>query len=161
MHTYVHAHRYYVAEGVRLYSQESWRIVTDNKGVELVGQYIKNVVDFYISQSQAANHAVREAACSCIAELGTKVSIPYVTRNFTMAATFEVWLDFEGGSTEILAQIYSYSSKLLFACTYNARVHTQICTHLHAVVSFYLHARTMHMCIRAQLVSGKIFKVLH
>ena len=70
-----HHHRYYVAEGVRLYSQESWRIVTDNRGVELVGQYIKNVVDFYISQSQAANHAVREAACSCIAELGTKVII--------------------------------------------------------------------------------------
>ncbi len=31
-------------------------------------------VDFYISQSQAANHAVREAACICTAELGTKVS---------------------------------------------------------------------------------------
>ena len=30
-------------------------------------------VEFYISQSQAANHAVREAACICIAELGTKV----------------------------------------------------------------------------------------
>ncbi|XP_064404700.1 uncharacterized protein LOC135349943 [Halichondria panicea] len=29
-------------------------------------------VDFYISQSQAANHAVREAACICTAELGTK-----------------------------------------------------------------------------------------
>ena len=25
-------------------------------------------------ESQAANHAVREAACACIAELGTKVS---------------------------------------------------------------------------------------
>lgn len=34
-------------------------------------------VDFYISQSQAANHAVREAACSCIAELGTKVCSPF------------------------------------------------------------------------------------
>ncbi len=31
-------------------------------------------VDFYISQSRAANHAVREAACICTAELGTKVS---------------------------------------------------------------------------------------
>lgn len=36
--------RYYVAEGVRLYSQETWRVVTENKGVELVGKYIKNVV---------------------------------------------------------------------------------------------------------------------
>ncbi len=31
-------------------------------------------VEFYISQSQAANHAVREAACACIAELGKKVN---------------------------------------------------------------------------------------
>ena len=32
------------------------------------------VVEFYISQTEAANHAVREAACACIAELGTKVA---------------------------------------------------------------------------------------
>ena len=36
------------------------------------------VVEFYISQSQAANHAVREAACACIAELGTKVRATHV-----------------------------------------------------------------------------------
>jgi len=30
-------------------------------------------VEFYISQTKADNHAVREAACACIAELGTKV----------------------------------------------------------------------------------------
>ena len=32
-----------VAEGVRLYSQETWRVVTENRGVELVGQYISQV----------------------------------------------------------------------------------------------------------------------
>ena len=32
-------------------------------------------VEFYISQSRAANHAVREAACTCIAELGSKVCV--------------------------------------------------------------------------------------
>lgn len=32
-------------------------------------------VEFYVSQTKADNHAVREAACACIAELGTKVSI--------------------------------------------------------------------------------------
>ena len=41
-------------------------------------------MDFYISQSEADNHAVREAACACIAELGTKINKdcvrPYVTR---------------------------------------------------------------------------------
>ncbi|CAI8037892.1 hypothetical protein GBAR_LOCUS21167 [Geodia barretti] len=44
------------------------------KGVQLVEKYIAQVVEFYISQTEAANHAVREAACACIAELGTKVS---------------------------------------------------------------------------------------
>ena len=29
---------------VRLYSQETWRVVTENRGVELVGQYISQVV---------------------------------------------------------------------------------------------------------------------
>ena len=104
-----------MTEGVRLYSQETWRVVTQTRGVQLVEQHIHKMrefpcvqykinvdklakstiflqhtfladlsccdvgaccvqVDFYISQSQAANHAVREAACICTAELGTKVS---------------------------------------------------------------------------------------
>ena len=33
-----------MAEGVRLYSQETLRVVTENRGVELVGQYISQVV---------------------------------------------------------------------------------------------------------------------
>ncbi|CAI8014836.1 hypothetical protein GBAR_LOCUS9256 [Geodia barretti] len=66
--------RHYVAEGVRLYCQETWKLVTEMKGVQLVEKYIAQVVEFYISQTEAANHAVREAACACIAELGTKVT---------------------------------------------------------------------------------------
>ena len=66
--------RYYIAEGVKLYSQETWRRVTAGKGVALVEKHLDKVVDFYVSQSQASNHAVREAACTCFAELGTKVS---------------------------------------------------------------------------------------
>ena len=40
--------------------------------------------EFYVSQTEADNHAVREAACACIAELATKVcaaiscSVPYL-----------------------------------------------------------------------------------
>ncbi len=64
-----------MAEGVKLYSQETWRVVTKGKGVALVEENIEGVVKFYISQSQASNHAVREAACACIAELGTKVGL--------------------------------------------------------------------------------------
>lgn len=62
-----------MAEGVKLYSQETWRLVTNGRGVALVEENIEGVVKFYIGQSQASNHAVREAACACIAELGSKV----------------------------------------------------------------------------------------
>ncbi|EGD76480.1 hypothetical protein PTSG_07596 [Salpingoeca rosetta] len=65
--------RYYVAEGVKLYSQESWRLLSSGSGKALVEKYIDQTVAFYIEQSQADNHAVREAACACIAELGNKV----------------------------------------------------------------------------------------
>ncbi|XP_065898567.1 uncharacterized protein [Dysidea avara] len=66
--------RYYVAEGVRVYSQQTWLTVTKNQGVHLVEERISSVVAFYVAQSSADNHAVREAACACIAELGSKVS---------------------------------------------------------------------------------------
>ncbi len=36
--------RYYVAEGVRLYSQETCRVVTQTMGVQLVEQHIHKVV---------------------------------------------------------------------------------------------------------------------
>ncbi|KAK2162572.1 hypothetical protein LSH36_96g05027 [Paralvinella palmiformis] len=65
--------RYYVAEGVRIYNQKTWKEVTEGQGKELLEQYIQQVVEFYISQTEADNHAVREAACACIAELGSKI----------------------------------------------------------------------------------------
>ncbi|XP_064622843.1 uncharacterized protein LOC135485045 [Lineus longissimus] len=74
--------RYYVAEGVRIYSQETWRQITGGEGRHLVEQHIQSVVEYYISQTEADNHAVREAACACIAELGSKIDCdvvrPYV-----------------------------------------------------------------------------------
>jgi hypothetical protein len=65
--------RYYVAEGVRLYAQESWRLVVGDQGVSLVTRHVDAVVAHYVEQSKANNHAVREAACACIAELMTKI----------------------------------------------------------------------------------------
>ncbi|XP_031559428.1 uncharacterized protein LOC116295668 [Actinia tenebrosa] len=73
--------RYYVAEGVRIYSQQTWKMVMGTEGKQLVEKYIKETVDFYINQTKADNHAVREAACSCIAELGIKVN-PDCTRTY-------------------------------------------------------------------------------
>eukprot|EP00850_Spirogloea_muscicola_P012243 SM000078S22102 [mRNA] locus=s78:439279:445616:- [translate_table: standard] len=65
--------RYYVAEGVRLYSQSTWATVMGNAGKRELASYAPQVVSFYIKQSRADNHAVREAACYCIAELMCKV----------------------------------------------------------------------------------------
>lgn len=65
--------RYYVADGVRIYSQETWRRIAKTEGRELVQKYINPVVNYYVSQTKANNHAVREAACACIAELASKI----------------------------------------------------------------------------------------
>ncbi len=65
--------RYYLAEGVRLYSQQSWKDVVGEKGKDYVIQYIDEFVKYYISQSRADNHAVREAACHCLSELCSKI----------------------------------------------------------------------------------------
>ena len=37
-------YRYYTAEGVRIYSQETWNVVTGGKGKQLVEQHIDDVV---------------------------------------------------------------------------------------------------------------------
>eukprot|EP00039_Didymoeca_costata_P003973 m.70800 g.70800 ORF g.70800 m.70800 type:complete len:669 (+) comp12166_c0_seq1:27-2033(+) len=76
--------RYYVAEGVRLYSQQTWMEIVGSDGKQLVEQNIKAIIDYYILQSDAANHAVREAACACIAELGAKVNKDVVREHFPL-----------------------------------------------------------------------------
>ena len=65
--------RYYIAEGVRLHCQATWRMLFSVSGIDAVEKHIDSIVPFYIKQSEADNHAVREAACACIAELATKV----------------------------------------------------------------------------------------
>lgn len=76
--------RYYVAEGVRLYSQETWTMVMKDEGRVWVAKCAPTVVSYYVEQSKANNHAVREAACACIAEFMSKVDrdavAPHVPR---------------------------------------------------------------------------------
>ena len=43
-------------------------------GVEKVEKYMSEFSTFYRAQIRADNHAVREAACACIAELASKCS---------------------------------------------------------------------------------------
>ena len=41
--------RYYVAEGVKIYSQETWKLIFGDGGKELVSKYAAEVSKFYIS----------------------------------------------------------------------------------------------------------------
>ncbi|EDQ91390.1 uncharacterized protein MONBRDRAFT_23736 [Monosiga brevicollis MX1] len=74
--------RYYVAAGVRNFCQEAWKELFQDRGRQLIAEHIAATVEFYVKQAQADNHAVREAACACIAELGLKIEYdalrPYV-----------------------------------------------------------------------------------
>ncbi|KAF1790037.1 Leucine-rich repeat domain, L domain-like [Phytophthora cactorum] len=62
--------RYYIAERVQKYSQESWRMIMGDQGREWVAKYANEIVDYYVEMT---THCVRESACQCIAELGMKV----------------------------------------------------------------------------------------
>eukprot|EP00963_Diacronema_lutheri_P014078 scaffold2858_cov659-Pavlova_lutheri.AAC.49 len=66
--------RHYVAEGVRNYSQETWEAVMGNHGREWMAKVFPHVAKYYVQQCKADNHAVREAACACIAEAMAKVN---------------------------------------------------------------------------------------
>ncbi|CAH8538065.1 unnamed protein product [Dicrocoelium dendriticum] len=65
--------RYYVAEGLRVYSQDTWCRVTKGEGKRLLSDYLGSALDYYIKQTDADNHAVREAACAVIAETVSKL----------------------------------------------------------------------------------------
>ena len=43
--------RYYVAEGVRVYSIETWRKVFGDQGKQIVSKYADDISAYYISQS--------------------------------------------------------------------------------------------------------------
>ena len=65
--------RFYLAQGVKLYSLETWKLVFPERGLELVAKYAGAVCQYYIKGCDADNHVVREAACQAVAELAHKV----------------------------------------------------------------------------------------
>ncbi|CAM9979762.1 unnamed protein product, partial [Hapterophycus canaliculatus] len=65
--------RYYLADGVKLFSQETWRMFMGEAGREMVGKYAQDVTDYYCMASELDNHCVRESACHSIAEMAEKV----------------------------------------------------------------------------------------
>jgi HEAT repeat protein len=76
--------RHYVAEGVRSYSQATWKDVIGSDGRVYLVKLMDEVITFYESQCNADNHAVREAACQSLAEVSTRLDPkavePYVSR---------------------------------------------------------------------------------
>lgn len=67
--------RYYLADGVKLYSQETWRMMMGDRGRDMVGRYAKDVVEYYCVASELDNHCIRESACHSIAEMAEKVCL--------------------------------------------------------------------------------------
>lgn len=66
---------YYLADGVKLFSQETWRLFMGEAGREMVGKYAQDVTDYYCMASELDNHCVRESACHSIAEMAEKVRV--------------------------------------------------------------------------------------
>ena len=74
--------RFYLAQGVKLYSHETWKMIFGSTadgttgsslGLQLVVENINAMIRYYIKMCDADNHAVREAACQAIAELAVRV----------------------------------------------------------------------------------------
>ena len=72
--------RFYLAQGVKLYSHDTWRIIFERSeqygcmgGVESVALNAAPICRYYVQMCDADNHVVREAACQAVAELATKL----------------------------------------------------------------------------------------
>mmetsp|Transcript_55045 Transcript_55045/g.66278 ORF Transcript_55045/g.66278 Transcript_55045/m.66278 type:complete len:356 (+) Transcript_55045:2-1069(+) len=65
--------RFYLAQGVKLYSQETWQTVFHTNGLPLIRTHAGAVARYYTRMADADNHVVREAACQAIAELASKL----------------------------------------------------------------------------------------
>jgi hypothetical protein len=68
--------RYYLAEGLRNYSLETWKNVFRDTGKAQVVKRIQHVCQFYETQLASENYTVRLSACHCVSELGTKIALP-------------------------------------------------------------------------------------
>ena len=107
--------RFYLAQGVKLYSQETWRLVfgahsphspdelhssEEEKGGSGMGAVARSAAPlcrYYTKMCDADNHAVREAGCQGVAELAQKVGSnplyaeylsPYVTMLLQVSLSF-------------------------------------------------------------------------
>lgn len=66
--------RFYLAQGVKLYSHETWKLVFKSSALPHIAQHLPAVCRYYVKMADADNHAVREAACQAIAEVAVRFS---------------------------------------------------------------------------------------
>jgi hypothetical protein len=67
-------HRHNPAEGIKVFSQETWRQVMKNNGKNLTADFMNEVVEYYSQQGlNDGSNPLREAACLGIGELATKI----------------------------------------------------------------------------------------
>lgn len=83
---------YYLADGVKLFSQETWRMFMGEAGRYMVGKYAKDVTDYYCMASELDNHCVRESACHSIAEMAEKVTTVQGGKLYRIVSYFVVLL---------------------------------------------------------------------
>lgn len=69
--------RFYLAQGVKLYSHQTWKLIFPDNGVQVVAQTIAPVVRYYVKMCDADNHVVREGACQAVAELAVKIGMDH------------------------------------------------------------------------------------
>jgi hypothetical protein len=67
--------RFYLAQGVKLYSHQTWKLIFPENGVHVVAETIAPIVRYYVQMCDADNHVVREAACQAVAELAVKIGM--------------------------------------------------------------------------------------
>jgi hypothetical protein len=67
--------RFYLAQGVKLYSHQTWKCVFPEQGVDVVALTVGPLVRYYVQMCDADNHVVREAACQAVAELAVKLGM--------------------------------------------------------------------------------------
>ena len=67
--------RFYLAQGVKLYSHQTWKQVFCQGGLEVVVDTISPIVRYYVQMCDADNHVVREGACQAVAELAVKIGM--------------------------------------------------------------------------------------
>mmetsp|Transcript_14590 Transcript_14590/g.22519 ORF Transcript_14590/g.22519 Transcript_14590/m.22519 type:complete len:810 (+) Transcript_14590:25-2454(+) len=73
--------RFYLAQGVKLYSQDTWKLIFDPaitcftklNGAEEVSKCAGAVCRYYVKMCDADNHVVREASCQAVAEIAERL----------------------------------------------------------------------------------------